>query len=611
MISIATKISAFLDAPSRVYILLLFFPMLVVALLEMASIAMILPVINILMDQSGNTLSFPFVQWLFSDIPLERRLFVIVGVFCGIFVFKNISLFLMILIINRTIQSKLAKFSQRMFSIYLNRPLLFHLQQNSAGIIRNLHTSSARAFECVRVILMMFLEIILAVVAILVLLVVEPEITLIAATGLLAYGLLFHRIAGPRFQLWGNKSQILEGQMIKTISESLGSIRDIKLLNIQQYMHRMFALQTNDLAKYITRASTSQHIPRLSVETLVILGFAGLVFGLIIVKGSLDDVVSTIGLFAMASLRLMPSTNRILTGASDLKSRLAAVDVLYDDLISSRHDRDQNLSSSYSGTLTYKNEIRITDLTFSYSRIGEGAVKNLNLSIQRGHSIGIVGPSGGGKSTLLDLLLGLLIPQQGNITVDGTDIRTDIGAWQKHIGYVPQSIYLVDQTLRHNIAFGIDDDKIDEDRISVAVERSNLHSVVDELEHGLETRLGEAGTRLSGGQRQRVAIARALYRDPDVLVFDEATSSLDIETEREVIAAIERLKGAKTIIIITHKLSIVGNCDTIAFLEGGRIVDMGTLVSLTENNTRFRKFSQAKDIGSERKDGKFKTSIMP
>ena len=281
--------------------------MLGVALLEMASIAMILPVIRVLMDKSGNTLSFPFFQWLFSDIPPEQRLFFIVGIFCGIFVFKNISLFLMILIINLTIQRKLAKFSQRMFSIYLNRPLSFHLQQNSAEIIRNLHTSSARAFESIRVILMMLLELILVVVAILLLLFVEPEITLIAATGLLAYGLQFHRIAGPRFQRWVEKNQFIEGQMIKTISESLGSICNIKLLNIQQYMHRSFAIQTNDRAKYSTRASTSQHIPRLSVETLVILGFSGLVFGLMIVKGSLEDVVSTIGLFAMASLRLMPS----------------------------------------------------------------------------------------------------------------------------------------------------------------------------------------------------------------------------------------------------------------------------------------------------------------
>ena len=608
MISIATKISAFLDPRDRIHTLLLLIPMLGVALLEMASIAMILPLVQVLVGAKGNAPSFLNSLWIFSDIPQEQRLYIIVGLFCCIFVIKNISLFGLIFLINRTIQSKLAKFSQRLFSIYMDRPLLFHLRQNSAGIIRNLHTTAARAFESIRVMMMIFLEFLLALVAIILLLLIEPQITLICAAGLVGYGLLFHRLAGPSFQRWGTKTQVLEEQMIKTISESLGSIRDIKLLNIQHYMHRIFSFQTNALAKYMIRVSTSQHIPRLSVETLIILGFSSVVFGLIVIKGSLEEMVSTIGLFAMASLRLMPSTNRILTGTADLKNRLAAVDLLYSDVIVSHNDNPQTLNSPHKGALTFQNEIRISNVTFAYSKNGEAAIKNISMLIQCGNSIGVVGPSGGGKTTLLDLLLGLLTPQEGSITVDGKDIRTDIGAWQKHLGYVPQTIFLVDETLRCNIAFGVSKDEIDEERISVAVNLSNLTSVIDELEYGLETRLGEAGARLSGGQCQRVAIARALYRDPDVLIFDEATSSLDVETEREVIAAIDRLKGVKTIIIITHKLSTVEGCDTIAFMESGRIVDTGTLASLTLNNTRFQQFSQADGGFLQRSDAEVQTN---
>ncbi|NQU56708.1 MAG: ABC transporter ATP-binding protein [Rhodospirillales bacterium] len=593
MISIFKKISAFLDKRSRFQLLLLFVPMLGVALLEMASIAMILPFIQSLMAQGDTVPTLAFGERLLSGVPIEQRLYVIAGLFSAVFVIKNAALFVMIFIINRTIQRKLALFSQGMFSIYLHRPLAFHLQRNSAEIIRNLQTSSPRAFESIRVMLMMSLEFMLVLVAFALLLMFEPAITLIAAGALLAYGLLFHRIAGPYFQRWGRNSQIIEGQMIKTVSESLGSIRDIKLLHIQDYMQRVYAEQTEGLAKYISRTSTSQHIPRLSVETLVILGFAGVVVGLMIVKGSLQEVVAALGLFAMASLRLMPSMNRILTGAADLRNRLAAVDILYDDFVNAKDDGDLDYVDCRKEDLPFEQEISINDLTFSYANLSDAAITNTNLLIRRGSSIGIVGPSGAGKSTLLDLLLGLLEPQAGSITVDGMDIKTNIGAWQKHLGYVPQSIYLIDDTLRHNIAFGTKDDEINEQRVAVAVELSNLGAVIGELEDGLNTYLGEGGSRLSGGQRQRVAIARALYRDPDVLIFDEATSALDIETEREITSAIERLKGEKTIIIISHKLSIVSKCDEVVFMSDGKVEAKGPMESLITSNDRFRKFADA------------------
>ena len=448
--------------------------------------------------------------------------------------------------------------------------------------------------------LMTSLEAMLLAVAFILLLIFEPIVTLILGVGLLAYGLLFHRIAGSYFQRWGYNSQIVEGKMIKTVSESISSIRDIKLLHIQNYMQRIYAEQTEQLAKYISRTSTSQQIPRLSVETLMVLGFSGAVISLMIVKGSLQEVIAALGLFAMAALRLMPSMNRILTGAAELRNRLAAVDVLYTDMNDASLEGNYGYADCRKEDLPFENEISINDLTFTYSNINQPAITKTSLVIRRGQSIGIFGPSGSGKSTVLDLLLGLLEQQAGSITVDGTDIRTNIGAWQKHLGYVPQNIFLLDDTLRRNIAFGIGDDEIDEQRINEVVELSNLSAVIDELVDGLETPLGESGSRLSGGQRQRVAIARALYRDPDVLVFDEATSALDIETEREITEALDRLKGHKTIIIISHKLSIVGKCNDVVFMDNGQVADKGPLETLLTNNKRFRQFTQ----GDEESSGK-------
>lgn len=302
----------------------------------------------------------------------------------------------------------------------------------------------------------------------------------------------------------------------------------------------------------------------------------------------------------MAALRLMPSMNRILTGAAELRNRLAAVDVLYTDMNDASLEGNYGYADCRKEDLPFKNEISINDLTFTYKNINQPAITRTSLVIRRGQSIGIFGPSGSGKSTVLDLLLGLLEQQAGSITVDGTDIRTNIGAWQKHLGYVPQNIFLLDDTLRRNIAFGIGDDEIDEQRINEVVELSNLSAVIDELVDGLETPLGESGSRLSGGQRQRVAIARALYRDPDVLVFDEATSALDIETEREITEALDRLKGHKTIIIISHKLSIVGKCNDVVFMDNGQVADKGPLETLLTNNKRFRQFTQ----GDEESSGK-------
>ncbi|MBT3361757.1 MAG: ABC transporter ATP-binding protein, partial [Rhodospirillales bacterium] len=506
---------------------------------------------------------------------------------------KNAALFGMIFVINRTIQAKLALFLQRLFVMYLNRSFRFHLQRNSAEIIRNLSTSANRAFESIRLMLMISLESMLALVAFALLLFFEPMVTVAAAAGLVSFGFLFHRLSGPHLLRWGKTSQDIDGRMIKSITEALGSIRDVKLLNVHEYLGSEFAHHTKGRARILSKLTTFQHLPRLSVETLVIMGFAAVVLSLMFTKHSTDEVISALGLLGIAALRLMPSTSRILTGANDLKNRLANVDVLYQDLMDAEAEATQPDGNGPHKDFSLSDEIRFTDVSFSYPGGVDAAVKALNIAIKTGESVGIVGTSGAGKSTFIDLLLGLLPPDTGSISVDGRDIALNTRGWQEILGYVPQSIYLVDDTIRRNIAFGLNDEAIDPARINFSLRMANLESVIEGLPNGLETRLHEGGSRLSGGQRQRVAIARALYRDPEVLIFDEATSDLDNETEKEVTAAIDRLKGEKTVITISHKLSTVRNCDKIIYMIDGEINDIGSFDALCANNSRFRQFADS------------------
>lgn len=597
MIAIARKLITFLDGPSRLHLGLLFLPMLAVALLEMASIGMILPLIQVLIARDDGGAVARFVDLLLPGVAAGDRIVWIAGLFSTLFVIKNMALFLMIFVINRTIQRKLALFLQRLFVMYLNRPFRFHLRRNSAEIIRNLNSSAGRAFESIRLLLMMLLEVMLALVALALLLAFEPGLTLAVATILFSVGFVYHRVASPHFQGWGANAQILEGRLIKAIAEALGSIRDVKLLHVQGYLGSRFALYTNSLARYFSNLTTFQHLPRLIVETLVVLGFTAIVISMLFPKQRIEDLIALLGLFGMAALRLMPSANRILSGATDLKNRLASVDVLYADLMEARNDEDE-LAGSGKGTFPFAHEIKYNGVSFYYPGGKDAVIRSLDLSIARGESVGIVGANGAGKSTLIDIVLGLLKPTTGVLSVDGRDIRSNVGAWQKHLGYVPQRIYLVDDTLRRNIAFGVEDAATDDRRIREAVAKSNLGPVIEALPEGLDARLGEGGSRLSGGQRQRVAIARALYRDPDVLIFDEATAALDRETETEVTAAIDRLKGQKTLIIVSHKLDLVRNCDKIVFMKEGRIIDVGRFDDLIAGSALFRRFAHVGETPS-------------
>jgi ATP-binding cassette, subfamily B, bacterial PglK len=599
MLEVARKLLSFLDKKSRTHLYLLLIPMLVMALLEMVSIGMIIPFIQVVLNGSDSEV-FAWLPPEFSEMPPHDFLIYMAIGFSIFFIIKNIAIFWIVYGVTNFTQRKLALFRQRLFNLYLHRSYTFHLQKNSAEIIRNLGISAGSAFDGLRLALSILMDIFLATAAMLLLLIVEPVVTISIGFVLVLAGGAIYGILGPKLQHWGEQAFQFEAKVIQAIAQGLGAFKEIKVLNSQRAIGASFGVFTDRLAYFSTLSITINQSPRLFVETIAVTGFFLLVVILLGLHDSVDQVITILAVFGMAALRLMPSMNRILSSATEMRHRTAMVDGLYQDLKDASNKIENHQGSKNLIGIPFKQNLQLVNLKYIYPASEAAAVNGISFTIEKGTSIGLVGQSGSGKTTTVDIILGLLDPMEGQLLIDGSDAFANISSWQRHLGYVPQSIYIFDDTLRRNIAFGVIDDEIDEQAVLHAIKLAKLEELADNLPDGLDTVLGEYGARLSGGQLQRVGIARALYRNPSVLIFDEATSALDNETEREVTQAIEVLSGDKTIIIIAHRLSTVENCDQIVFMKQGKVVDTGTFFDLQKRNAAFRRMVNPSD-----------TEIMP
>jgi ATP-binding cassette, subfamily B, bacterial PglK len=595
MISTARKLISFLEDKSRVQLYFLLFPMVLVAALEMLSIGMIIPFIQVIMsDGDSNSLSWLPTQ--LKNLPSDDILMLTASAFAIFFVVKNTFILVMIFIVTRFSQRALAQFMQKLFGLYLKRDYTFFLQRNSSEVVRNLSHSASSAFDGLRLGLNMAMDALLTFAACLLLLIVAPKVTVLAGLTLLVLGVGIYKVLGPLLVGWGKQAFMYEAKVIQSINQAFGSIKDIKVLNCQESISQPYRQQTDHLANYATRSITANQSPRLFIETTMVIGFLIVIFALLEMHGSVNDVISTIGVFGMAALRLMPSMNRIVSGTTEFRHRTALVESLYQDLQDGIVETEKQKANFVDDPISFNHEVKLDEIKFNYPGTNGLALDSINFSINKGASIGLVGESGSGKTTLADIFLGLLTPQSGKLLVDGQNAFTSLQAWQRHLGYVPQSIYILDDTLRNNIAFGILPDDIDDASVMDAIKLAQFESVLKDLPQGLDTRLGEQGARLSGGQRQRVGIARALYRKPNILVFDEATSSLDSETELDVTKAIEALSGTKTLIIIAHRLSTVRKCDQIVFMSDGQVSSIGTFDELQNENPEFRRLVELSEL---------------
>lgn len=542
-------------------------------LLEMAGLGLIIPVFS-LMLKADAVKETPFLQPYLESLGNPTHTEIIIGgVVLLITVYLIKGVFLSYLAWKQAdFTMKLsAELGNNLYKGYLSQPYIFHLQKNSAYLSHNILDEVSRFSTITQSFIFIQTEASVMFGIAVTLLIVEPIGAISVSCFLGMCVLIYHTLTKKRLVKWGKQRKIHAELKNLHLLQGLGGVKDIKIMGKEDYFFKIFKFHNSTFSNINTNVNTLAQTPRLYLELMAVMGLSGLIITMVLQSKPLDYLLPILGIFAAASFRLIPSVNRIMISMQAIRFGKPAIDNLFNEIKSFPEIHNAVKEPEF----TFTDAIRVVNLSFNYPSSENPALSNVNLTINKGSTVGFIGPSGSGKSTLIDLVLGLLVPSKGKILIDNIDLTSATRNWQMQVGYVSQSIYLIDDTIRRNVAFGLDDDEIDDQQVQRAIQAVDLKDFINELPQGLNTQVGERGTRLSGGQKQRIGIARALYHNPSVLVLDEATSSLDSHTEMSVMKSVEALKGQITILIIAHRLSTVNQCDWIYRLENGRVIAEG------------------------------------
>ena len=575
--NILTKIKDILTSSERRGAMFLLGLMFVGMLLETLGIGLIMPSIALLMQDDWSS-RYPVVQAILERLGNPSRSKVVIWAMLGLvlaYAIKNIFLAYLYWRQTNYIYSILSGLSRRLFSSYLRQPYAFYLERNSAQLVSNVTKEVDQFVEIINSSLNAIAEGVVLVGLTVLLFSVEPVGTMIVVVVLGGAGWLFIRFTKLRIASWGRERVRHDGLRMQQLQQGFGGVKDMLLLGRMDEFVRQYDVHNKGSARAGVKRSFLQQIPRLWLEQLAITGLVLVILSMLSNGDGATTILSTMGLFAAASFRLMPSVSRILNSVQSVTFGISVVDVLHKEIKLEATMPEWHKLEKKSLPHVSVSEVALNGVTYVYPGSSKPALEEISLTVRKGEFAGFIGPSGAGKSTLVDIFLGLLNPNVGTVSMNGRDIRVEMRQWQNEIGYVPQSIYLTDGTLRSNIAFGLPADKIDESALMHSIKAAQLEALIDSLSEGIETIVGERGVRLSGGQRQRIGIARALYHNPSVIVLDEATSALDMATEASVMEAVKAFHGEKTILIIAHRLSTVECCDRIYRMEGGKIVAVG------------------------------------
>jgi ATP-binding cassette, subfamily B, bacterial PglK len=554
---------------------MIFVLMLIGTVLEMFSLGLVVPIVGLLVNPDYID-RVPFVHSLFGDLTTTQYVLGAMGLLIGVYIVKTIFLIWKTWVQRGFSNSVTLRIAQDLYENYLRQPYAFHLERNSAIMIRNSQSSASLMSGVIDPLLLIASEFLVSGGLFILMLLLEPVGSLAAIVIFGSFSVIFRRITSRRITKWGEAQNSYKGSIIQHLQQGFSGVKDIKILGREDYFVASYQRDLSGNAYVQRRYAVAQTLPRFSMELLTIICLGLLVSLMVLSDKALSDILPVLSLFGAAAFRLLPTLSQVINSFMSININRPIVNDLYADLALPIPAVTTDQKSR-----KLLDRIDVEGLSFSYARTTRDALNNVSISIRRGEAVGLIGSSGSGKSTLVDILLGLLKPTSGQVRIDGNDIHQNLRGWQDQIGYVPQSIFLTDDTLRRNVAFGLPKEKIDDEAVKSAIRLAQLEEFVASLPDGMETLVGERGVRLSGGQRQRIGIARALYNNPDILVLDEATSSLDTETEHGVMQAVQALQGDKTVIIVAHRLSTVEYCDRLYRLENAQIVDEGTFSEVT------------------------------
>lgn len=494
------------------------------------------------------------------------------------------------------------KLCNNLMKAYLEAPYTFHLSKDSAHAIQTLNNYTKSFSLDILMPLLNSTANLMIIIALSLLLIITSVSTVVAILFLLLPLALLLNGFKHKIRHWGKKINSSDESIIRVVNYSLGGIKETKVIGCGPYFQNQLLEYTRDFEDAGTSLLAFQVLPRILVETILVIFLIGFTSILLFLNRNIQDIMPILGVFALASIRLLPAVSNLASGVSKLRSMSYVLDQLDYDLkeIETLKSKDSGISQGYtnlkvknsdiepglnSTKINLKSEVILEEVTYQYPDTLEPAIENISLTINKGESVAFIGQSGAGKTTLVDIILGLLVPQSGDIKIDGNSVYNNLRSWQDLLGYIPQSIFLTGDTIERNIAFGVTDDLIDQDKLAKALEVAQLADLIQELPEGVKTLVGERGVRLSGGQRQRIGIARALYHGRDILVLDEATSALDNETESLVTESIQSLIGIKTMIVIAHRLTTIKNCDRVYVMEKGQIVRSGSYEEIVLNES--------------------------
>ncbi|MGV0026184.1 ABC transporter ATP-binding protein [Phormidesmis priestleyi] len=550
------------------------------SLLETLGIGLVGPFISI-----ATNLKFiqqdPRLRWLYQHFGLaagqEFNFLIGVGlVVVGIFYLKSFLSFYIQRYIFEFGFKQRGELCTRLLHAYSAAPYTYHLTRNSATLMQNmLNETELFSYKVVMPLLFAIANSVVTL-ALVFLLVSTNSMAMFIIVGivLLASGIFYqfrHKLV-----FWGKERSESYEETMRIINHSLGGLKEVRVIGCEGYFEEQASVQMDRFAVSSAAHMSFTNLPRYAIEAFLItflVGFTGIF--LIFNPDNSQNLSSVLGIFAMASIRLLPAVGNVVSSLNDVRYASYSMDKLYFDLQSLEKNQPK-LPRGDAQAMPFSKQLVLDRISYRYPNVEENALNQISLTLKKGESIGLIGRSGAGKTTLVDVILGLLTPEAGDIQVDGVSVYDNLRAWQNLIGYVPQSIFLIDDTLERNIAFGVPDHLIDQEKLIQAVQVAQLDELVEQLPQGISTVIGERGVRLSGGQRQRIGIARALYHDRQLLILDEATAALDNETESLVSEAVKSLGGSKTIILIAHRLTTLEHCDRIYQVEKGRIIKSGS-----------------------------------